>query len=101
MRQRLETVRPDEGYEVHHRVLTPEAGDAEREMFDDRTRHPSAYEVAVRERVLELGEDRVDVAHGLPLDIFKDERERLQLAGPDVELGCAVFVEDRRDTGEG
>lgn len=86
---------------MNHRVVAPEVCDAERGTPEDRTRSLSGHGVAVRERALEHGNDRVDVVRRLRPDVFRDERERLRDASPDVELGCVAFVEDRRDVGEG
>ena len=85
---------------MEHRVFAAEACDTEREMLHDHARRLSMDEVAVRECILEHGDDRIHVVSRLWADVFEDEGEGLQTARPYVEFRCSVLVENSRDTCE-
>ena len=51
VRGSFKAVRPNEIHQMQHRILTPQPGDAKSDMFYDRTRSLSVYEIAVGERV--------------------------------------------------
>jgi len=70
-------------------------------MLDNRAGGLPMDKVAIGQRILEQTNAAVRVVRRLRADVFKDEAERLQTAGADVELGRAVFVQDCRNTCEG
>jgi len=82
-------------------VLGTQTGSAEREVLDDRRGRLAVDLVAVREGVLETGEDAVDVVLAHLANVLEQERQCLEAAVAHVELGRAVLVEDGRDAGEG
>lgn len=97
----LEHVRPDEVHQVKVSVLIAESSSSEREMLDDSSRRLTMNLVSVGEGVLEAGDDRVDIVLAHLADVLEQEGHGLQATVADVQLGCAVLVEDGGNAGEG
>lgn len=80
--------------------------DAQREMPDGIAGCLVMNEIAVGEGVLEDGHYGVAVVRGLRANLFEDEGEGLEpgdgreTTGADIQLNCAIFIENGRNACE-
>lgn len=85
---------------MEHRVFAAETRHAKCQVFYNDTCCLTVDEVTVCEGVFEHGDHRVDVVGRLWTNILEYKGQRLETAGPYVELRSTVLVEDCGNTRE-
>ena len=81
-------------------ILVTESCGSESEVLDDRTGGLSMNEISIRQRILETGNDAVNVVLPHLADVLEQERHRLETTVSNVEFRRSIFVENRRDASE-
>lgn len=101
VRRGLKAIWPDQIHQVKHGIFTSKTGNTKGQVLHDDTCRLTMDKITIGERILEHGDNRVNVVRRLRSDILEDERERLQTTRSNIEFGCSVFVQDSRDTCKG
>lgn len=82
-------------------IFIAKAGCTEGEMLDDAGRSLSMDGISVGEGIFQTRDNTVDIVFAHLSNIFEQERHCLETSVADVQVWCAVLVQDCWYAGEG